>query len=757
LSRKKPAPSSSDISATALGGLRVLDLTSGRAGHLAAWLLADQGAEVVRPGAAEGRFTDRGTSFLGTVDDATLAKLAAGADVVLEDAAAPRFPWDAAARPALVHLHLPPFAPELLGGAAPYDLEAPPVEGALEAVLGLHDRPLARAPAYAPLALVSTVTAAWGAVAAVAGLIARQRDGYGQNVRVAHADAATELLELTALLMVSPPRVWASLQWASTPFIGGYPTADGVWFYVHAGLDRHLARMERLLRAQVPEQAGAFSAALSDVTRADPTSVPTLREGIALRRALAACFAARPAEVWERLFLEAGLCGAVIRSPEAWRAHPHARASGQVVHHEGRDAPGVQVRLSATPGVPRSARSEAPAALAARWKPRPRPTGAEDRRAPLAGLRVLDFTQVIAGPVAGRTLAALGAEVHRVENPHFKAPWVEAFHLAFNAGKTSEVRDLASEGPAAARELLRERRPDVLLQNLRPGAAGALGIDEASARAERPELVYAHLTAWGEEGPWGRAPGWEQTAQAACGIQATWGGEGPPDLYPLPCNDVITGLMGAFASLLGVLHQRQGGPGQRVGSALSATATLLQAHTLFDGEPGVRGRAALGPTPLRRFYKAQDGWLFLAAADDALDALASVPGLGAARGKDGTALIAALERAFAEAPVADWRARVGGCLAPRRAAVLPWVNARSWLSSPLAARCVHRVDAGELGAVTLTRPPAAFGRSADPRLGPAPTRADLAPERPKLPRWLGAQVRGAAGIAIAPWLLRSGG
>ncbi|CAN0584885.1 unnamed protein product, partial [Laminaria digitata] len=215
----------------------------------------------------------------------------------------------------------------------------------------------------------------------------------------------------------------------------------------------------------------------------------------------------------------------------------------------------------------------------------------------------------IAGPTAARTLAELGASVHRVENPHFTAPWVEPFHIAYNAGKTSETINLkATRGQRALSELLDSFSPDVLVQNYRPGAPSKLDLDEETLRARFPSLVYAHLTAYGTRGPWGDRPGWEQTAQAACGMQRAWGGAGAPSLFPLPLNDLCTGVHGALGVLLAIYARNEDGRGRRVEAALTSSATLMQARTLFDREPGARGSSELGAAPTRRFYMARDGW-----------------------------------------------------------------------------------------------------------------------------------------------------
>jgi len=183
-----------------------------------------------------------------------------------------------------------------------------------------------------------------------------------------------------------------------------------------------------------------------------------------------------------------------------------------------------------------------------------------------------------------------------------------------------------------------------------------LGIDYESVRKRRPDIVYATLNAYGEIGPWAERPGWEQFAQATSGMQERFGGDGPPVIQPFPVNDYGTGLMGAYAVALALLHKARTGEGQHVFSALVRTAMTLQSQFIaeYEGkewdEP--RGQDALGSAPLHRMYEAADGWLFLGAKDSQLG---DVTGLTGVRdGLEGSALASALSSAFATTPVTDW-------------------------------------------------------------------------------------------------------
>ncbi len=724
--------------------LRVLDLSTQYAGALVGMHLADHGADVVwvdRPDALRATFAHRGKAHVRPSRD-QLDALISRADLVIEDAPVPEL----VAREALsdeesgqIHVWLPPFE----AGHPLEDIRGP--DGLLEAFMGLHEVPLGRQPHYHSLSLLSVTAAAYALSGALGALLSRRRDGRGQRVTVARADVAYAILELNAMFTLGPPRSWATLQWAATPFIGGYEAQDGQWIYIHAGLPKHLPRLLKALEPDAPKLARKLRQSISDATLTDPTSVASVSEVRAIRNRLGEIFAIRPAIVWERRLTRAGLCAMAVRSPEAWLRHEHARASGQVVECDGAIMPGVFAEVPQARGVARGSRDvDAAHLLDQSWPERtpPRLDSPPDHRPPLDGVHILDLTQVIAGPTAGRTLAELGARVHRVENPTFRAPWVEAFHIAYNAGKTSETIDLTSaQGRETFNQLLDAFAPDVLLQNLRPGAAEALGLGEEEIRRKTTSLkVYAHLTAYGTQGPWGDRPGWEQTAQAACGIQSQWGGPSSPDLFPLPLNDLCTGVHGACAVMLGLLREQPG----KVETNLSMTATLMQARALCDPEPRATGKGELGAAAHRRFYRARDGWMFVWAKTP--EALGDVRGLEKLRGSSGVALTLALETELRRHSIVEWRRRA---LATQGAVfVVPRRTQREVLKDPRAARrgLVKRRTHEGVGPVTETASALVLEHTPTVELKPAP-HVERDETRRNTLSWAAAQLRGVLSLA----------
>ena len=538
----------------ALDGLRVVDRSATVAGRRLGSLLADQGASVV---------AERARSLGDPVFDrakyvvSDAAAWVSEADVLIDDQ--PGVEVD----PDRIHVLLPPFP-------ADHPHHGWRRAEAAEGAAAVH-RPPIGGPRVPPFDIAAPVAALFAAIGTMGALMARDRGEGVQTVRVPQLDAGLATQELAALLTVGAPRSWVALQWAGSPFVTHYAASDGDFVYLHAGLPHHLKRFLQVLRRiGCDRSADQLRHTLSAATRADPSAVGSVREAAALQRLLTALFASRPARVWEEQLASEGLCLVAARTGGAWRDHPHPRGAGHVV--EVADPmvgsclqPGPLVRLPSTP-TPRPQQVGGPS-----WSSRERPPSSPRGQLPLAGVRVLDLSQVIAGPTAGRALAWLGADVLHVENPRMTAGWVDAFHTLFQAGKRSRFIDLGDvRGRDALASLLGSWRPDVVLHNLAEGADRRLGLSAESC-------VLTSVSAWGRTGPWAHRRGWEQTIQAACGVQLDHGGD-RPELLPVPIHDLATGLAAAFGTLC-ALH---GGGRGEVEASLAMTSVWLQDH-LFRG------------------------------------------------------------------------------------------------------------------------------------------------------------------------------
>jgi crotonobetainyl-CoA:carnitine CoA-transferase CaiB-like acyl-CoA transferase len=211
---------------------------------------------------------------------------------------------------------------------------------------------------------------------------------------------------------------------------------------------------------------------------------------------------------------------------------------------------------------------------------------------PLVGIRVLDFTQVIAGPFACMQLADLGAEVIKVEPPGGEQwrlnaqfmPGESKFFQSLNRGKRSLVLQL--DDPRAS-EIVHRMIPgiDVVVVNFRPDVPARLRVDYGTLARLRPDLIYVSCTAFGERGPWALKPGYDIVAQAVTGLMvsgAKFDATGTPQALSPAIADYGTGLAIAGAVCAALYHRQRTGEGQRVETSLLATALALQGPSVME-------------------------------------------------------------------------------------------------------------------------------------------------------------------------------
>ena len=236
---------------------------------------------------------------------------------------------------------------------------------------------------------------------------------------------------------------------------------------------------------------------------------------------------------------------------------------------------------------------------------------------PLSGVRVLDLCIILAGPTCGRTLAEYGAEVIKIDS-WFRPP-TDRQLSDVGRGKRSICLDITNpEGLEVFYRLV--DTADVILGGFRKGVAERLGIGYEQLRQRKPDIVYLAINAFGQDGDWSNRPGYEQNAQAATGVQIRNGGRGATPVHsPYTFNDYGTGLMGAYAVMLALLHRRRTGEGQFVHTSLAQTGSTFSSPYLIDHEgyerDEVEGLGARGFDAFNRLYEAADGWLAIADAD----------------------------------------------------------------------------------------------------------------------------------------------
>jgi crotonobetainyl-CoA:carnitine CoA-transferase CaiB-like acyl-CoA transferase len=228
---------------------------------------------------------------------------------------------------------------------------------------------------------------------------------------------------------------------------------------------------------------------------------------------------------------------------------------------------------------------------------------------PAAGLRVLDLTRVLAGPVATRTLALLGADVLRVD-----APWLPELpdqHADTGFGKRSALLDLAA-GRTAFEELLAEA--DVVVTGYRPGGLDRFGLSPEALAERRPGLVVAQLSAWGAYGPWRGRRGFDSLVQVATGIAALEGSARRPGALPAQAPDHGTGYLLAGAVLRALTEQSSEGGSRVVRLALARTAAWLTEGSgpgadEPGGAPGAAGTGAVPGSVTGAPYGGPEPWL----------------------------------------------------------------------------------------------------------------------------------------------------
>jgi CoA-transferase family III len=304
------------------------------------------------------------------------------------------------------------------------------------------------------------------------------------------------------------------------PIAGDYRASDG-WIRLHTNAPRHRAAAEQVLGRQA--------------------------DRIGMARAVAP-WAKRDLEA---TIVEAGGCAAEMRSRVEWMNHPQGRAvAAEPLAHivaTGRAAPSA-------------------------WIPRP--------SRPLAGLRVLDLTRVLAGPVATRFLAGYGAEVLRIDPPDWDEPGVIP---EVTLGKRCARLDL-KDGAGRERFEALLSQADVLLHGYRPGALDRLGYDPATRRSISPGLIDVSLSAYGWSGPWATRRGFDSLVQMSAGIAETgmhWRQSDRPVPLPVQALDHATGYFMAATAIRAVTRRLEQGLGTEARLSLARTAQLLT-----EGGPG---------------------------------------------------------------------------------------------------------------------------------------------------------------------------
>lgn len=352
------------------------------------------------------------------------------------------------------------------------------------------------------------------AAALAAAQVRRHRTGEVARVTVPMLGAALESCGWFSI-EGSSPQLW-------DPIAGLYPCGDGGWVRLHTNFAHHRDGVLRLLGL--------------------PQGPQTTRDAVA--RALLN----HTAESFETDAAQAGLVVAALRRFEQWDAHPQGQAVAAL-------APVIIERIGDGPAQPfEPAGPDAP---------------------PLAGERVIELTRILAGPVAGRTLAAYGADVMLINGPHL--PNIASI-ADTSRGKLSAHLDLRTPGGVQSlKDLL--RTASVFMQGYRPGGLGARGFGPHDVAALRPGIIYVSLSAYGHVGPWADRRGFDSLVQTASGLnaaEADAAGSEQPQALPMQILDYASGYLMAFGALAARLRQAQEGGSWHVRVSLAGTGRWLR-------------------------------------------------------------------------------------------------------------------------------------------------------------------------------------
>ena len=605
---------------------------------------------------------------------------AAEADIVLENmrpGAAAALGLDPASldveRRGIIHVSLPGFAE-----GDPLR-EVPAWEGVIDASVGVYTNisvlgALLGTPVYSAIPMASAYGGVLGSLAASLGLYHRQRTGRGQHIEVPLADCVMAAMALLTCKIEGQPsrynfptidnavldlvfpalrdlsghltedhvaQVARYVQGHANPTINFYECADGRILFVCA--PDHVYQNRAFLQVLGVYDQVIAEGMVSETPYVEHDAGNNVNKGASLTPAwrkrlielIAKAAKTRPAKEWEAMMRAANVPVSMVQTSAEWLADPALRTAGVTTDIEYPDLGPVRQPgrfLSIESKAVRSPDLRPGAALdgTVEWtappmeRPAPATRGADANATSsglLEGVRVLDFSNIVAGPAAGRTLAEHGADVIRIDPPApqagpFATMW---FGVDVNQGKRALVLDLKTEAGRAALARLVEGA-DVVLHNFLDRSARSLGLAHDQLAAINPDIISCQIGAWtgNAPGPYDNDPSFDPVLQAATGIMARYGG-GPekPALHAIAsCVDYITGFSSAAGISQALVARARGRGGCYVRTSLAMAAQLVQFPHMVawdgagpGGEPS--GQRSMGEGPEQRIYQVADGWAYV--------------------------------------------------------------------------------------------------------------------------------------------------
>lgn len=549
-------------------------------------------------------------------------------------------------------------------------------EGSINASVGVYTdiAPLGPwiggAPVYSAIPMASAYGGVLGAVAASLGYFHKQRTGKGQRIEVPLADAVFAAMALLIAEIDGQPSrynfppvdnevkdmlfpVLRQLQDHMDPEqkaminqylrnhgsfgLRSYEASDGRLVFVCT--PDHVIQTHAFLRTLGVYDQAIAEGMIAESAYSERTEGNNLYKSSGLRpewrqklvQMIENRIRTKPAAEWEKLLRDAKVPVTVVQTCSEWLANQAYRDAGITTDIEDPDfgtarTPGrfISIEGSGTlsPDLKPAQRSSSGSA----WDTASQSAAAtidaaiDPKGGMLQGLKVLDFSNIIAGPAAGRTLAEHGAEVIRIDAPAPQAgPYATMwFGIDVNQGKRAIILDLKTQaGREALAPLVREA--DIVLHNFLDKSARSLGIAHDQLEQINPDIISCQVSAWGgtDGGAYKDDPAFDPVLQAASGITTRFGNEGQPTLHGIAsCVDYITGFSAMLGIVQALVAKANGYGGSYVRTALALGTQMVQFPYMIATEghqPGAEpgGQSALGDGIGQSFYEVADGWAFV--------------------------------------------------------------------------------------------------------------------------------------------------
>ena len=561
-------------------------------------------------------------------------------------------------------------------------------------------------PCFSPLPLASSYTTTLAASSVVLALGARERSGFGDHIEVPVIASIMEGLSYNSYEIDDLPERYKTmrekeiehrranniafdlsydqLQEYLDPFYRTYECADGRMFYVVCPSHRKHARRcldalglyEELLAEGLPDVAN-LHLPVSEWDAETAIGVYPLPKKWAdiISTKMKLIFLTKSSSEWGAIFGQNQIPGAPHRTTKEWVNSRHCNDAGIIVEVDDEEfglmkQPGPIAWLEESGGhmlAPRARQfvnfDRALATLTDSYKPRLAPIhgSAHEQSGWLDGLRILDLTNVIAGPHSTAFLGRFGAQITKLEpvEPMYDPLIGTLFTFQSDMGKRSALVDInTEEGREVFNRLVRS--VDLVVINAPDRQMKSLGLDHDTLQEINPGVLFCRLDCLGGPSLGHKSDyiGYDDIVQANSGIMSRFGGRETPEEHAhLGTLDVNCGFAGGLGMALSIYHKARTGQPSRARTSLAAVTNLAQLPFCFDyagleefNEPS--GRDAMGNNALSHFYATADDWIFLDASEEDLDTLDKIPGL---QGINSTADIQVfLTVAFQQLSAANW-------------------------------------------------------------------------------------------------------